>query len=127
MSGGVGAVLLDGLTGVVGDVDFPALVLQRHADQVCQRAFVVDQQHPDRRTVDAVHPGQLSEDGATRSRALVADRQRAHLPILAIPQRDVTFLIDISYVPMRRYSPRATVERLGPVSVAPPVISNRRL
>ena len=48
MSGVLARYFVDGLAGVVGDVDFPALVLQRHLDEVRQRTFVVDKQHPDR-------------------------------------------------------------------------------
>ena len=96
MSGVLARYLSTASRGVVGDVDLPALVLQRHPDQIRQRALVVDEQHPDRRSVGAVHPRQLAEDGAART--AVADRRRRHLAILAITQRVVTNLIDISYV-----------------------------
>ena len=72
MSGVLARYLSTASRGVVGDVDLPALVLQRHPDQIRQRAFVVDEQHPDRRSVGAVHPGQLAEDGATGCRGVVS-------------------------------------------------------
>ncbi len=80
----------------MGDVDLPALVPQRHPDQVGQRALVVDQKDADRRSVGAVHARQLAQDGATRP--LIAHPHRRHSTILAIPQRFVTNLIDISHV-----------------------------
>jgi tRNA-Thr(GGU) m(6)t(6)A37 methyltransferase TsaA len=70
--------------------------LQRHPDQIRQGTFVVDEKDPDRRSVGAVHPWQLAEDGATP--LLIAGRRRRHLTILAIPRRLVTKLIDISHV-----------------------------
>lgn len=91
-------VFVDGLTGVMGNVDLPAFVVQRHPDQVCQRTFVVDEQHPDRRPVGPVHPRQLTEYGATRCQIGFTNRRRRHLTIVAISQRTVTALIDISYV-----------------------------
>ena len=98
MSGVLVAVLVDGLGGVVGDVDLPALVLQRHPDEIGQRAFVVDKQHSDRRSIRPVHPGQLAEDGATGSRAAVTDRRGGHLPIVTTSQRIVTVLIENAHV-----------------------------
>lgn len=47
----IGADLVElgyGLLPVVGDFDIPAFVVQRHLDQIGQRWFVIDQQHPDR-------------------------------------------------------------------------------
>ena len=40
--------LSDRLAPVVGDLDGPALIVQRHLHQVGQRRLVVDQQNPDR-------------------------------------------------------------------------------
>jgi hypothetical protein len=80
----------------VGNVDFPALVLQGHPNQIRKRPLVVDEQNPDRRSVGTVHPWQLAEEGTTR--ALVAHRHGRHSTILAILQRAVTNLIDISNV-----------------------------
>ena len=36
------------LASVVGDLDVPAFVVQRHLDQVGQRRLIIDQQNPDR-------------------------------------------------------------------------------
>ena len=47
-SGSTSSNLADGFATVVGDLDGPAFVVQRHLDQVGQRRFVVDQQDPDR-------------------------------------------------------------------------------
>ena len=48
--------------------------------------------------VGPVHPRQLTEYGATRCQIGFTNRRRGHLTIVAISQRTVTALIDISYV-----------------------------
>src|SRR5207245_5656988 len=105
-------VLVYRLAGVVSDVDLPALVLQRHPDQIRKGTFVVDEKDPDRRSVGTIHPRQLAEDGTTS--LVVAGRRRRHLTILAILQLQVTNLIDISNV-----TPDLVVRPHGRSSVSP--------
>src|ERR1700733_3569540 len=57
--------LADRFPTVVRDLDGPALVVQRHLDQVGQGRFVVYQQHPDRGTAVPADPGELAENGLT--------------------------------------------------------------
>ena len=83
--GCVGPVFVDSLRRVVGDVDLPPFVTQGHPYQVRQGTFVVDEQHPDGRPVDAVHPGQLAQDRAT-GRVVVVHRRGRHRSIVAPPQ-----------------------------------------
>ena len=68
------------LAPVVGDFDGPALVVQGHLHQIGQRRLVVDQQNPDRRTIGAVYPGQLPENGLAWPLATRVSRHCGHIP-----------------------------------------------